>query len=110
MRIKKTLAGAALATLALTALGACGSDSDGGTTKSEGDSPKTADIRVWLNGADTPQEARDWLKTTFEDQNPGSTLRPTRSPGDPIHADLTGMEEIDASDVEAAYRPADWIG
>ena len=74
MRIKKTLAGAALATLALTALSACGSDSDDGGTKSEGGGPATADIRVWLNGADTPQEARDWLKTTFEDQNPGSTL------------------------------------
>ena len=36
--------------------------------------PETADIRVWLNGTDTPQEARDWLKKTFEDQNPGSTL------------------------------------
>ena len=40
----------------------------------EGGGPETADIRVWINGADTPQEARDWLKTTFEDQNPGSTL------------------------------------
>lgn len=73
MRIKKTLAGAALATLALTSLAACGSDSDSDGDNS-GDAPKAADIRVWLNGADTPQEARDWLKTTFEEQNPGSTL------------------------------------
>ncbi len=36
--------------------------------------PDKAEIRVWLNGTDTPQEARDWLKTTFEDQHPGSTL------------------------------------
>ncbi len=34
----------------------------------------TGDIRVWLVGTDTPQEARDYLKTTFEDENPGSTL------------------------------------
>ncbi|WP_243059503.1 extracellular solute-binding protein [Nocardioides sp. SR21] len=73
MRIKKTLAGAALATLALTSLAACGSDSDSDGDNS-GDAPKAADIRVWLNGTDTPQEARDWLKTTFEEQNPGSTL------------------------------------
>lgn len=72
MRIKKTLAGAALATLALTALSACGDDSDGdGSGDNEA---KTADIRVWLNGTDTPQAARDWLKKTFEEQNEGSTL------------------------------------
>jgi N,N'-diacetylchitobiose transport system substrate-binding protein len=75
VRIKKTLAGAALATLALTVLSACGDggDSGGGDTSSDS-GPKTADIRVWLNGTDTPQEARDWLKTTFETDNPGSTL------------------------------------
>jgi N,N'-diacetylchitobiose transport system substrate-binding protein len=32
------------------------------------------DIRVWLVGTDTPDEARDYLKTTFEKANPGSTL------------------------------------
>lgn len=36
--------------------------------------PETGNIRVWLNGTDTPQEARDYLKKTFEEQNPGSTL------------------------------------
>lgn len=35
---------------------------------------ETGDIRVWLVGTDTPQEARDYLKETFEDENPGSTL------------------------------------
>ena len=34
----------------------------------------TGDIRVWLVGTDTPQEARDYLKETFEEENPGSTL------------------------------------
>ena len=70
MRINKTLA---VAVMAMLALSACGNDESG----SEGDGgggAATADIRVWLNGTDTPQEARDWLKTTFEDQNPGSTL------------------------------------
>ena len=33
-----------------------------------------AEIRVWVNGSDTPDSAREWLKETFEDQNPGSTL------------------------------------
>jgi N,N'-diacetylchitobiose transport system substrate-binding protein len=71
--IIKTLAAAATATLALTTLGACGSNGSSDATAGAG-SPPTADIRVWLNGADTPQDARDWLKKTFEKQNPGSTL------------------------------------
>jgi N,N'-diacetylchitobiose transport system substrate-binding protein len=88
VRIKKTLAGAALATLALTALSACGDDGDGDDTSSDG-GPKTADIRVWLNGTDTPQEARDWLKKTFEEQNPGSTLTVEQQEWDGLVEKLT---------------------
>ncbi|WP_207769439.1 extracellular solute-binding protein [Nocardioides currus] len=55
------------------ALGACGSGDDGDDGASESGS-SSSEIRVWLNGADTPQEARDYLKTTFEDENPGATL------------------------------------
>jgi len=62
----------ATAAVALT-LSACGSDTESESTDSDG-TPESADIRVWLNGADTPQEARDWLKKTFEAENPGSTL------------------------------------
>ena len=67
------LTGVAVAALALTTLAACGSDDDGSSTDDDGGA-ESADIRVWLNGTDTPQEARDWLKKTFEDENPGSTL------------------------------------
>lgn len=71
VRIKKTLTGLAATALAVTSLAACGSDDD----PSGGDGgPESADIRVWLNGTDTPQEARDWLKKAFEDDHPGSTL------------------------------------
>jgi len=69
VRMKKTLA---LTVTAMLALGACGGESDDDANADAG--PQTADIRVWLNGPDTPQDARDWLKKTFEDQNPGSTL------------------------------------
>ena len=72
MRMKKTLAVGVMAAMAL-ALTACGDDGDG-DDEAKGGGPKTADIRVWLNGPDTPQDARDWLKKTFEEQNPGSTL------------------------------------
>ena len=37
-------------------------------------STETAEIRVWLVGTDTPQQARDYLIETFEADNPGSTL------------------------------------
>lgn len=72
VRIKKSLTGVAVAALALTTLAACGSDDD--SSSSDDGGAESADIRVWLNGTDTPQEARDWLKKTFEDENPGSTL------------------------------------
>ena len=29
---------------------------------------------MWLVGTDTPQDARDYLTKTFEEENPGSTL------------------------------------
>ena len=73
VRIKKSWTGVAVAALALTTLAACGSDDDGSSTDDDGGA-ESADIRVWLNGTDTPQEARDWLKKTFEEDNPGSTL------------------------------------
>jgi N,N'-diacetylchitobiose transport system substrate-binding protein len=63
-----------LALAAALALTACGSDDDDNNSSDNGDGPETADIRVWLNGPDTPQDARDWLKTTFEEEHPGSTL------------------------------------
>ncbi|MFE4465715.1 extracellular solute-binding protein [Oerskovia sp. NPDC056781] len=59
-------------TLAL-ALTACGSGDSGSGDGASGEA-KSGDIRVWLVGTDTPQEARDYLKTTFEKENEGSTL------------------------------------
>ena len=71
MRNKKILAIAAVTAL-LGVTSACGSDDDGSSPTSGG--PEQADMVVWLNGADTPQAARDWLKETFEKDHPGSTL------------------------------------
>ena len=72
--IKRNIAFATAGVLALgLGLSACGDD-DNADAATSGGGPKTADIRVWLNGTDTPQEARDWLKQTFEDEHPGSTL------------------------------------
>ena len=71
VRIKKSLAAAVTTALAVATLAACGSD---GNDEETGNGAESAEIRVWLNGEDTPQEARDWLKKTFEDENPGATL------------------------------------
>ncbi len=66
-----TLAVTALGVTAALALAGCAGSGSGSDDASGGD---TADIRVWLNGTDTPDEAREYLKTTFESEHPGSTL------------------------------------
>lgn len=60
----------AVGAAALIALTACAPSSD----EAGSGGGEAAEIRVWLNGTDTPQEARDYLTTTFEKENPGSTL------------------------------------
>ncbi|MCL3860387.1 extracellular solute-binding protein [Actinotalea sp. K2] len=65
----------AVTALSMFALTACG----GGTSEepeapAEGATPQAAEIRMWVNGGDTPQELRDYLVETFAEENPGSTL------------------------------------
>lgn len=80
MKILRMAAVGAVAALALTA---CSTNSNTGTgsttpaaapTTTTAAAPAPGAIRVWFVGTDTPQNARDYLKTTFEAQNPGSTL------------------------------------
>ena len=66
--MNKKLGGLAVLGAAAIVLAGCAGGS--GTPAAEED----AEVRVWLVGADTPQDARDYLKTTFEEENPGSTL------------------------------------
>ncbi len=70
MKIVRMAAVGVAAALALTA---CSSGDDDTPTSSDG-TAEAAEITLWLNGADTPDELRDYLKTTFEEENPGSTL------------------------------------
>ncbi|WP_240643863.1 extracellular solute-binding protein [Antribacter gilvus] len=69
--MKKIRVGGAVASVAVVALGlsACG-----GSAEPASEGPVTGDVRVWVVGGDTPEEARAFLKSTFEEQNPGSTL------------------------------------
>ncbi|MGH3434643.1 MAG: extracellular solute-binding protein [Thermocrispum sp.] len=62
----------ALFAAAALALTACGGSGAGGAQVEQKSGP--AEIRLWLNGPDTPEPMREWLKTEFQKQNPGSTL------------------------------------
>lgn len=70
MKIVRMAAVGVAAALALTA---CSSGGDEPSATSDG-TPEAADITLWLAGADTPDALREYLKTTFESENPGSTL------------------------------------
>ena len=67
----------ALALAGLLALAACGSGAEAAPTRSggrrqrrAGGAAEAAEIRLWLNGADTPQELRDYLVETFAEREP----------------------------------------
>lgn len=70
--------GVAASLVGVLALAACGGGD--GTTSPEVEEggatgeAEAAEIRLWINGGDTPQELRDYLVATFEEENPGSTL------------------------------------
>ncbi len=66
----RKLSFAAIAAVAAITLAGCA----GGGSNDAPAAEKPGNIRVWLVGTDTPQAARDLLKTQFEEQNPGSTL------------------------------------
>lgn len=66
---KKLGALALLGASAVVLAGCAGGSSSGGSA-----TPEAAELRVWLVGTDTPQDARDYLTTTFAEQNPGSKI------------------------------------
>lgn len=77
MRIVRSAALTIAGVLALTACSSGSNDApsaDGSSSGSSSAAAETGDITLWLAGGDTPQELRDYLKTTFEKENPGSTL------------------------------------
>ena len=70
MRMVRTCGAAAMA-VSLLGVAACGGGS--GETEEVAETGP-AEIRLWLNGTDTPQALRDYLVETFEERNEGSTL------------------------------------
>ena len=86
--MKKTLG--ALATLGVSILVLAGCTAG----------PETAEIRVWLVGTGTPQEARDYLVETFADENPGSSIVIEEQPADGlVEALTTALSSDDGPDV-----------
>jgi N,N'-diacetylchitobiose transport system substrate-binding protein len=67
---KKLGAFALLGASAMVLAGCAGGAGDGGESSAD-----SGELTVWLVGTDTPQDARDYLKKTFEDENEGWTLR-----------------------------------
>lgn len=67
MKILRFAAMGAVAALALTACSSGGGSATPAT-------PKTATIKLWLAGSDTPDPLRTYLKTEFAKANPGSKL------------------------------------
>ncbi|MCP2635079.1 extracellular solute-binding protein [Microbacterium sp. HD4P20] len=94
--MKKTLGAVALlGASALVLAGCAGAGDDGSSSETEG-----AEIRVWLNGTDTPQDARDYLKETFEEENPGATLTIEEQSWDGLVDRLTtSLSSSDSPDV-----------
>jgi N,N'-diacetylchitobiose transport system substrate-binding protein len=71
VKITRLAAAAVVAAMALTA---CGSSDDSSGTLASSDKGKKTEVRLWLVGTDTPQEVRDYAKTTFEAEHPEATL------------------------------------
>lgn len=64
---------AAVGLAAALVLTACSSDKEEPTPTNTG-APEPGTIKLWLAGGDTPNDLREWLKTRFAEENPGSTL------------------------------------
>lgn len=67
--MKKTLGALSLLGASALVLAGCAGGADSG-----GESAETGELTVWLVGTDTPDEAREYLKDTFESENEGWTL------------------------------------
>ncbi|NYE21179.1 extracellular solute-binding protein [Microbacterium immunditiarum] len=103
--MKKTLGAVALLGATALALAGCAGTSGGGSTEETG-----AEIRVWLNGTDTPQEARDYLKETFEEENPGNTLvieeQSWEGLVDKLTTSLSSSDSPDVVEIGNTHSPA----
>jgi N,N'-diacetylchitobiose transport system substrate-binding protein len=96
--MKKTLGAIAVLGVSILVLAGCTAGTE------------SAEIRVWLVGTGTPQEARDYLIKTFADENPGSSIVIEEQPADVlVDALTTALSSDDGPDIVefgAAQAPA----
>ncbi|GAA3896896.1 extracellular solute-binding protein [Microbacterium invictum] len=72
----------------------------GGGNDADPGAAETGDLTVWLVGTDTPDAARDYLKTTFEDENEGWTLTiEEKTWADTNEAYVAALSSNDAPDI-----------
>lgn len=69
--MNKKMAAVALFGATAVVLAGCAGSGDSADQSGNGDG---AEVRIWLVGTDTPQEARDHLIETFAAENPGSKI------------------------------------
>ncbi|WP_187977042.1 extracellular solute-binding protein [Mycetocola sp. JXN-3] len=96
--MKKKLGVLALVAASALALTSCASNGSPGSSEAS-----DANIRVWLVGTDTPKEAREYLVSTFEKENPGSklTIEEQSWTGlvDKLNTNLSGSDSPDVVEV-----------
>jgi N,N'-diacetylchitobiose transport system substrate-binding protein len=103
MRRFGIVAATALAATAALVLAGCAGGGDSGSSEK-------ATIRVWLNGTDTPDDARAYLVKTFEKENPGSKLKIEEQSWtgivDKLTTALSGSDSPDVVEVGNTQAPA----
>ena len=98
MNGKKLLAAAATIAGASLALAGCSSGSGG--SSSAGEPAESGELTVWLVGTDTPDEARELLASTFEEQHEGWTLHlEEKTWADVSESYVAALQSKDAPDV-----------
>lgn len=90
--MKKLLSALALATASAVALSGC-TPAPTTSTPSEPAAAVAQDITFWLIGGDTPQELRDYLKTTYKEKNGGNLTIEEQTWGDIIAKLTTSMPD-----------------
>lgn len=94
--MNKKLGAIALLGASAVALAGCAGGGGGGTSSAAA----SGELTVWLVGTDTPKEARDYLKTTFEKENSGWTLNiEEKTWADTGDAYVAALSSNDAPDV-----------
>jgi N,N'-diacetylchitobiose transport system substrate-binding protein len=104
-KLKAALSAVAAGSVLALALAGCSTGTPSASAPAE-----KGTIRVWLNGTDTPQDARDYLVKTFAAQNKGSKLvieeQSWTGLVDKLTTSLSGSDSPDVVEVGNTQSPA----